>query len=129
MAYILLVGVPVLGLLGIMEAGRNIAAPRYVGGEWTLQFDPTARCAGTAALRQPELSISQSGTAALIALNDGHATVLEATVDGTTLSAKSLSATIAGKGTQRTLEGTMSLQGCAPVSFRAVRQVSKKSGE
>ena len=126
----LLVGVPVLGLLGILEAGRGIAAPLSIGGEWTLEFDPAARCAsGPAGLRQPALSISQSGTEALITLNDGHATTLEATVHGDNLSAKSLTATISGKPGARTLEGTMNFDGCAPVAFRAVRQASKKRGE
>ena len=129
-AYLLLVGVPVLGLLGILEAGRGIAAPPSISGDWTLQFDPAAPCAnGRASLRQPALSISQSGTGALITVNDGHATTLEASIDGSTLTAKSLTANIAGKPGERTLEGKMHFDGCAPVAFRAVRQATKKRGE
>ena len=129
-AYLLLVGVPVLGLLGILEAVRGIAAPPSISGDWTLQFDPAAPCAnGPASLRQPALSISQSGTGALITVNDGHATTLEASIDGSTLTAKSLTASIAGKPGERTLEGKMHFDGCAPVAFRAVRQATKKRGE
>ena len=129
-AYLLLVGVPVLGLLGILEAGRGIAAPPSISGDWTLQFDPAAPCAnGPASLRQPALSISQSGTGALITVNDGHATTLEASIDGSTLTAKSLTASIAGKPGERTLEGKMHFDGCAPAAFRAVRQATKKRGE
>ena len=129
-AYLLLVGVPVMGLLGILEAGRGIPAPLSIGGEWALEFDPAAHCAnGPAGLRQPALSISQSGTEALITVNDGHATTLEATVNGATLTAKSLTAAIAGKPGERTLEGKMNFDGCAPVAFRAVRQAPKRRGE
>lgn len=132
-AYLLLVGVPVMGLLGILEAGRAIRAPLSVAGEWTLEFDPAARCAnGPAGLLQSALNISQSGTQALITLNggnggnDGHAAAQEATVNGAALTAESLTAAISGKPGSRTLEGTMRFSGCAPVAFRAVRQASKK---
>ena len=61
-------------------------------------------------------------------LNDGHATTREATVNGTALTAKSLTATISGKPGTRTLEGVAGFDGCAPVAFRAVRQAPKKGG-
>jgi hypothetical protein len=132
-AYLLLVGVPVLGLLGILEAGRTIPAPPSISGDWNIEFDAKASClSGPSALRQPALSISQSGTQALITLNDGHATLLEAAIDGAALTAKSassgISASIAGKPGERTLEGKMNFAGCAPVAFRAIRQTPKKRG-
>jgi hypothetical protein len=128
-AYILLVGVPVLGLLGILEAGRAIVAPPAIGGEWKLEFDPAANCAtGLASLRQPALSISQSGTEALITVNDGRGAVFPATVEGATLRAPSLTATITGKPRERVMEGKMDFAGCAPVAFRAVRQAPPKKG-
>jgi hypothetical protein len=114
-AYLLLVGVPVLGLLAILEAGRGIPAPLSIAGDWTLEFDPAAQCAtGPTGLRQPALNISQSGTGALI------------TVNGATLTAKSLTATISRKPGARTLEGKMNFDGCAPVAFRAVHLAPKK---
>lgn len=120
-------GIPLLGLLGILEAGRGIAAPPPISGDWTLQFDSAASCAsGPAGLQQPALSISQSGTAALITVNDGHATTLEATLDSATLTAKSpaasITASIAGQLGGRTLEGKMLFDGCGPVAFRALFQ-------
>jgi hypothetical protein len=126
-----MVGVPVLGLLGILEAGRGIRAPRSVGGEWSLTVDPVTGCANPpgSILWQRAFNISQSGTEALITLSDGRATTLEATVNGTTLTAKPLTATIAGNPDARTLEGHMRLDGCAPVAFRAVRQTPQKRGE
>ena len=129
-AYLLLVGVPVLGLLGILEAGRGIRAPLSISGDWMIEFDPAARCASPpgSMLRQLAFNVSQSGTEALITVNDGHATVMEATIDGATLTARSLTATISGKPGARTLEGKMDFDGCAPVAFRAIQLVPKKRG-
>jgi len=133
-AYLLMVGLPVFGLLGILEAGRGIPAPLSITGDWTFKLDPATQC-GNGGARQPALNISQSGTEALISLNDGngHATTLEGTVNGNLLTAKSpvagISAVIAGKPGARTLEGTIQFDGCAPAAFRAVRQAPKKGGE
>jgi hypothetical protein len=132
--YLLLVGVPVLGLLGILEAGRSIAAPLSIGGEWALESTPTADCANPPGSLQRQLawSVSQSGNQALITLHDGYGTTLQATIDGATFTAKSpvasITATIAGKLDQRTLEGKVTLLGCAPVAFHAVRQAPRKRG-
>jgi hypothetical protein len=125
----LLVGVPVLGLLGILEAGRGLSAPPAIGGEWGVEFGPAPHCAGGPAGRlQPALSITQSGAQALITFHDGRATTLEATINGAAVTAKSLTATITGKADKRTLEGLMSFDGCAPIAFRAVRQAPGKRG-
>jgi len=123
------VGLPVLCLFGIIEMGKGIAAPLSIGGEWTVQFDPAANCAsGLSRLRQPVLSISQSGPGALITLNDGRSTTLAATITGATLAAASLTATIAGKPGEHVLEGKFDFDGCAPVAFRATRQAQAKKG-
>jgi hypothetical protein len=125
----LLVGLPVLGLLGILEAGRGIAAPPAISGDWTVDFGASGAC-GVGRWRQPALSISQSGTDAIITINDGRTTAFEATVNGGMLTGARLSATISGKPGARVLEGKLNLDGCSPVAFRAVRQVaSKKRGE
>jgi hypothetical protein len=123
-----LVGLPVLCLFGIIEMGKGIAAPLSIAGEWTVQFDPAANCAGLARLRQPALSISQSGPGALITLNDGRSTTLPATITGATLTAASLTAAIAGKRGERVLEGKFNFDGCAPVAFHATRQAQGKKG-
>jgi len=83
-----------------------------------------------ARLRQPALSISQSGRGALITLNDGRSTTFPATLTGATLTAASLTATLAGKPGERVLEGQFDFDGCAPVGFHAIRQApAKKGGE
>lgn len=115
--------------------GKGIAAPLSIGGEWTVRFNPAASCASLTRLRQPALSISQSGPGVLITLNDGRSTTFPATIAGATLTAASftaasLTASIAGKPGERVLQGKFDFDGCAPVAFRAIRQApAKKSGE
>jgi len=84
-----MVGVPVLGLLGILEAGRSIPAPLSVGGDWALESDPTANCANPPGSLQRQLawSISQSGAEAVITLHDGYGTTLDAAIDGARITA------------------------------------------
>jgi hypothetical protein len=110
------VGAPVLGLLGILEAGRSLTAPVSVGGEWKVQSDSVVNCAAV----PRTLTISQSGADLLITLNGGH--TIEGAISGSTLSGKSVQAAISGPAAARTLEGTISVSGCGPVTFRAARQ-------
>ncbi len=114
-----------LGLLGILEAGRGIAAPLAVGGEWTLEFDAPGACANLPS----GLNISQSGAGVLIALKGARPVSMEGRVEGATLSAGWLTAAIGGKPGARTLEGALRIEGCRPAAFRAVRQVPRKQGE
>jgi hypothetical protein len=126
----LLVGLPVLALMGILEAGRAVAAPLSIRGEWTLEFDSGATCArDLAALKQPALSISQSGPDVIITLNDGHGSTYPATLDGSALHSALLVASISGKYPARVLDGRINLAGCAPAGFHAVRQIRPKTGD
>src|SRR2546425_9400647 len=65
-AYVCLVGIPVLAVIGILDAGYNLRAPIAVGGTWDVQGDlhalATAPCAASLGNSQPRvLEISQSG--------------------------------------------------------------------
>lgn len=39
LAYLVLVALPVLGLVGVLRSGRNLVAPTSVGGPWRIQAD------------------------------------------------------------------------------------------
>ncbi len=130
-AYLLLVGLPLLGLLGILEAGRGIPAPLSVSGDWVVALDSTVDAAkdATSPCAPPQtLNISQSGPQATVTWNDGHTAPQGATIDGSTLTAKSFTAAITGKGTDRRLAGTMNFPGCASLAFHATRQAPRKGG-
>src|SRR5436190_22296706 len=62
-AYVLLVGLPILGLVGILKSGRAMAAPISVDGTWALQADPAglASLPCGKSLTASDLVISQSG--------------------------------------------------------------------
>lgn len=147
-AYILLVALPIVGLLGVLKTGRGLTAPISVDGLWQLQADP-ARIAslpcGKTLGRNPEtaLAISQSGKNFTLSLVNGPKSIASGTLDGTTLKASvvpaapwsdeigcganhelSVVATVNLTAEPRSLDGTLSVSDCptcAPVEFRAVR--------
>jgi|HubBroStandDraft_6_1064221.scaffolds.fasta_scaffold223127_1 hypothetical protein len=147
-AYAVLVGLPIVGLVGILKSGRTLAAPISVDGVWKLQTDPVhlaaLPCGKTLAI-SPEaaLAISQSGRNFTLSLSDGPKSAASGVLDGTSLKASlvpsapwseeagcgsgheiSLVATVDPKANPRSLEGTLSVDHCppcAPVEFRAVR--------
>lgn len=153
-AYICLVGIPLLGLIAIVHEGQRLSAPASVGGSWNLDGDFAAwlgkPCADqlTGAGR-PALDISQSGNMLSIVLGDAPAMPLTGTIQGRTLTAGAktpafsgtancnaaigVKATASKDGDQRTLTGTLRLNTCAScalVAFRAVREgTSSKGGE
>ena len=147
-AYVLLVGAPLLGLLGILRSGQHLAAPVSVGGSWNLESD-LAPLAGTeckqafANINQPFFAISQSGSLLTFTLNNPEQTTVpgavrqhtitmgreyvagDASTDCTHPQAIRLQAALSQQGPQHELTGTLSLAGCPncpTLPFRAVRQ-------
>jgi hypothetical protein len=147
-AYVLLVALPIVGLLGVLKTGHTLTAPISVDGLWQLQADP-ARLAslpcGKTLGQNPEtaLAISQSGKNFTLSLANGPKSIASGMLDGTTLKASvvptapwseeagcgashelSLVATVNVKAEPRSLDGTLSVSDCptcAPVEFRAIR--------
>jgi hypothetical protein len=69
LVYVILVGIPVIALIGVLRIGERIPAPQYVGGKWRLEVEPSQ----TDACSPPvEVEVIQSGI------------VLELQVEGTT---------------------------------------------
>jgi hypothetical protein len=151
-AYICLVGTPLLGLLGILRAGQHLTPPVSVAGSWRLEANfgtlSTGSCRDLlASVTQPFLSILQSGTNLVFSLNNPQKTTLSGTIRGAELSTRredapvseetgactnpqsiQVNATVSNQSGQRVLTGTLVLQGCAacqPIQFRAVRQNGK----
>jgi len=141
-AYVLLVGLPILGLVGILKSGRNLTAPISIDGVWQLQADPAqlASMSCGKALGDSSnttLSISQSGKNFSLGFgsinpSNGLRSVASGVVDGTTLRASlpipsatsaadggcgqgrelTLVATVNPKADPRSLAGTLSINGC-----------------
>ena len=139
-AYILLVGLPLLGLAGVLRAGHNLSAPISVDGAWTLQTETATLCGQT--LQNSVLTISQSGNDLVVGLDPGLKTTGTGTLTGATIDATlplaempagycgsesglALNAAIDSKAEPKTMLGRISVKGCAActvVSYRAVRQ-------
>lgn len=45
LTYATLVGLPVLGVIGVLRAGRGLEAAPYVGGTWAVTLTPESGCA------------------------------------------------------------------------------------
>jgi hypothetical protein len=151
-AYICLVGMPLLGLLGILRAGQQLTPPVSVGGAWSLEANFGALGSGSCtdlltSVSQPFLSIYQSGANLVFTLNNPQKTALPGTIQGAELTMSrddapvstatgactnpqsiQLNGTVGNQGGQRVLKGILTIQGCAacqPILFRAVRQSGK----
>jgi hypothetical protein len=147
-AYILLVGLPVAGLVGVLKSGRKLTAPISVDGVWQLQADPVQLAAlpcgkSLAHTQETALAISQSGRNFTLSLTNDPKSTASGVVEGSTLRATvapsaawseeagcgpgrelSLVATVNPKADPRSLLGMLSVNNCpacASVEFRAVR--------
>jgi hypothetical protein len=151
-AYILLVGVPLLALVGILRAGSRMTPAPALRGKWIVETDfsrwrdlPCEAVLKSAP--QPFFTIGQSGKDLTITLNNPEKTVLFGRIRGFDLRAAStvaqinydsvpaascpdprslrFAAHIDGSGKERSLKGTISVESCtecAPLSFSAIRQ-------
>ena len=147
-AYILLVGLPIVGLVGVLKKGRSLTAPISVDGVWQVQADPVRVAAlpcGRTLASTPEtsLAISQSGRNFTLTLVNGPKSTGSGVLDGTSLNASvvpsaawseeagcgngrelSLVATVDPKTDPRSLAGKLSVNNCpscTSVEFHAVR--------
>jgi hypothetical protein len=153
LAYVLLVGLPLIGLLAVLRSGRSLTAPISVDGLWQIQADPARLAAlpcgkSIAAAPDTALAISQSGRNFTLSLANGPKTEASGVLEGHTLKASlapsvawsaepgcgenrelSLVATVDSKAEPQSLAGYFSVNhcpACAPVEFHAIRQASKK---
>lgn len=143
-SYVLLVGIPLLGVVGVLGAGRGLMAPISVAGNWDLQLDPSvpqAQSCGTGLVfTDPTiLDISQSGNYLTLTLNSQPQVGLQGTLQGKTVAASlgsppetsysgaaglSLTAEVDTNAAPRTMSVVLSFDGspsCGSV-FHAVRQ-------
>jgi hypothetical protein len=149
--YLSFVGVPLLGLVGILRAGRGLSAPVAISGDWSLQADAAPLASDFCGaewiqLAQPALSISQSGTEIAVTLNsiDGHPITLTGTIHEDRLHAAGapagncagphalfLDGAVTGAAPQRMITGALGVancSGCATVEFRATRMIPTREG-
>jgi hypothetical protein len=146
-AYVLLVGLPLLGLAGVLRSGRSLKAPVSVDGTWNIQGDKPSGadpCAGAvAAFLNSPLLISQSGKSLELTFTQPKA-YFTGVLEGTQLKALlpqsalptqcrslALSAMVDAKSEPRSLTGqfvSTASSSFAPIPFHAVRQPRSATG-
>jgi hypothetical protein len=99
--YLLLVGMPVLGVFALLRAGERLTAPVSVGGTWNLEIDSqfvdSPACTTLSSQsEQPVLTISQSGPHLRLTFNDEGKTMLVGEIDDTTIVANAIRQPAAG---------------------------------
>lgn len=128
--YLALVAPPFLGLVGIIEVGRGIAAPRAIGGDW--QLDDASRqaaatpCHGLVFDKQATLKVSQSGLRAEVAFADQAKTVMHVQIADQHITGSgrahgaagcdrplSLDARVEKSGEKAEIVGTLERRGCS----------------
>ncbi len=146
-AYVFLVGLPLLGLAGVLRSGRHLTAPVSVDGSWKLEASSTvgktSSCGAVSMLLSAPLLISQSGTNLVVTFGSGK-TMVPGSLDkkslrtsipdgesGSTCGPAILTAQIDAKSEPRLMNGQLSFlgcQSCAPFEFRGVRQPKMTGG-
>jgi hypothetical protein len=155
-AYILLVGLPLLGLAGVLRTGRSLSAPISVGGVWKPEANSgnlsSHPCDKTLSfLVNSSWAISQSGKSVVLSFDDPTRTIMSGALEGKALRASAVSArdpksnsgcrddqrftmiaTVDPSTEPRSLTGRVAVDGCeacAPLEFHAVRQPRATGGE
>ena len=59
--YLILVGIPIAGVIGILRVGQRLTPPPYVGGTWAVTIRPDSGCHPTAPNDSVTMVVSQSG--------------------------------------------------------------------
>jgi hypothetical protein len=146
-AYVLLVGLPLLGLLGILKVGRTLTAPRSLAGLWRIEKINRASslpCANAAvAAKDAWVRVSQSGKQLVFTLEALPRMSALGVLEGQTVRASlqpsvldvsatcaegrslTLTATVGSDRESDILAGAVSVDGCASceaMEFRAIRQ-------
>jgi hypothetical protein len=144
-AYVVLVGLPLLGLVGVLKAGHGLRAPTSVDGLWTLEAS-AALCGQR--LQNSTMNISQSGQSLVVSLDNGLNITGSGTLSVTAIDAAFsipatavdrcggatllLNAAIDPKEEPKTMHGTISVKDCAScsqVTYRAARQTHSMKKE
>lgn len=126
--YVLLVGLPILGVLGVLQLGEALVAPKAVAGIWRLESArgpaPVSSCPDRAEVADVEaFTLSQSGPKLTFEL--GKLTAYGA-IDGRAVQATSPTLFLDARVTDsRMLRGTMNFPACPdapPLAFTASQE-------
>jgi hypothetical protein len=133
--YVLFVGIPLLGLLAVLHAGRGLVPPTSVGGRWRVDAGllpaTPSTCAPGESSGPTILEITQSGPHLGVELREPGGIALRGKVVGHRVTARAaaldLVAEVDRLSKPETLIGTVDLARCTrQLPFRAVRETSPR---
>jgi hypothetical protein len=147
--YFALVGLPLLGVVGVLRLGKSSIAPPSISGEWQLDGELRSNdetpCASTlGGFRRASMTISQSGKFLEVTLPNENRDLLRGSLTGNEFRAEArpalfgddvfqllrLSGRIEDEGDGLSLHGVLSMPrrvDCVPVPFRAFRSQNLES--
>lgn len=139
--YPLLVGLPALGVVGVLRVGRTLEAPPAVGGAWGVEADPVADSLCIERFSPSAVRITQSGTHLTVSwggaemrgtIRGSAMTAVEAGRDasdgGCAAGPLRLEAEIPAEAVPGALRGRVSIDGCGScprATFDALRLPSQ----
>lgn len=134
--YLLMVGLPILGVFGLLQIGQQLTPPVSVGGDWLIEVTPAAGAnaiCGQFLIQadRPRLTILQSGPRLVLTFNDAAKTALPGSIDDLTLTATTpdirVTTSVDRQIEPNRLHGKIAFSNCAEsVPFQAVRQTAVK---
>jgi len=88
--YILLVGIPIIGVVAVLRIGGHLRPPIFIGGTWSLQVSSETAgdrpCSDMPILFDGAiLTVSQSGSSLLLTANNEQKTTLAGEIRGLTI--------------------------------------------
>jgi hypothetical protein len=145
LAYLTLVALPLLALVGVLKSGSGLTAPTSVGGSWKVQmaaYKPNMpRCTIQPSLQDTVLNIAQSGKHFTLKFKTSPILPGTGVIEGTTVKMKlepstkpegcggeqmiSITAVVDSKVNAKSMTGTLSAgncPACASLDFRAIRE-------
>jgi len=153
-AYVLLVGLPLVGLAGVLRTGQRVSAPISVDGVWKLDLEGNPLASGPcgkplASLQASSMTISQSGKSLVITLDTAAKSPASGSLEGSAFSGYvplnidaaandpacarnsvlALTANVDPKTEPRSMTGTIAVTGCSsctPIRYRAIRENRSK---
>lgn len=112
--YVVLVGIPLLGIVGLLQVGQSLSAPVSLAGKWDAQLFPAQPqdSAPQMLLRAGPtiVSITQSGPNLRLSFDDPPSTILEGSIRDLTVSASVLN---------RRAAAATNPSNFTPIAFRA----------
>ena len=115
--YLVLVGLPLLGTVGLLQVGQGLSAPVSVAGKWDVQLAPaqpqdSGREDGLLRAGPTTVSITQSGPNLRLSFDEGPSSIFEGSIRDMTINASVLNRGAAATTNSSNFTGT-------PVALRA----------